>query len=173
MRKTDNYLRKHDNLNRPMHSPARESVQIIVSIAFKTKKLSVAESFFMSGKNSSLFLVVENLTVVVRILNALLQIPEELNCVNQTADHEPDGRDDADDTRDQQRGDEELHRPPGVRSRPDRIPDHDTEEGSSREFVGKSVRDTSEPAVSQAAIRHNRSPAGRFYSVCRLTAART
>ncbi len=29
--------------------------------------------------------------------------------------------------------------------------------GSSREFVGKSVRDTSEPAVSQAAIRHNRS----------------
>ena len=45
--------------------------------------------------------------------------------------------------------------------------------GSSREFVGKSVRDTSEPAVSQAAIRHNRSPAGRFYSVCRLTAART
>ena len=45
--------------------------------------------------------------------------------------------------------------------------------GSSREFVGKSVRDTSEPAVSQAAIRHNRSPACRFYSVCRLTAART
>ena len=29
--------------------------------------------------------------------------------------------------------------------------------GSSREFVGKSVRDTSEPAVSQATIRHNRS----------------
>ena len=65
-----------------MHSPARESVQIIVSIAFKTKKLSATESFFMSGKNSGLFLVVENLTVVVRILNALLQIPEELNCVN-------------------------------------------------------------------------------------------
>ncbi|MCI5778719.1 MAG: hypothetical protein MR051_02710, partial [Lentisphaeria bacterium] len=29
--------------------------------------------------------------------------------------------------------------------------------GSSREFVGKSERDTSEPVVSQAAIRHNRS----------------
>ena len=29
--------------------------------------------------------------------------------------------------------------------------------GSSREFVGKSERDTSEPAVSQATIRHNRS----------------
>ena len=45
--------------------------------------------------------------------------------------------------------------------------------GSSREFVGKSERDTSEPAVSQAAIWHNHSPAGCFYSVCRLTAART
>lgn len=29
--------------------------------------------------------------------------------------------------------------------------------GSSREFVGKSAWDTSEPVVSQAAIRHNRS----------------
>ena len=45
--------------------------------------------------------------------------------------------------------------------------------GSSREFVGKLVRDTSEPAASQVAIRHNRSPAGRFYSICHLTAART
>ena len=72
--------------------------------------------------------MIQYLSVVVGVFDAFFEVDEELTCVTDAADQEPDRRDDSHDARNDQRRNEKLDRPPLVRPRVDCVPDHNRKE---------------------------------------------